>query len=82
MEAFLLVICDLVEECRLVVVEALEDGAHEGLTDKSAAIRDAVFIAKALQRTLFAFVEENRDPMFAGLLLHVGRAGLEHKYKF
>ena len=71
MEAF------LVEEGWLIVIEALKDGAHEGLADESATIRDAVFIAKALQRTLFAFVEEDRYTMFTGLLLHVGRAGLE-----
>lgn len=66
---------DLVEEGRLIVIEALEDSAHECLADKAATIRNSVFIAKALQRTLFAFVKKNRDTMFAGLLFHAGRPG-------
>ena len=65
-------IYDLVEEGWLVAVEFLQDGAHEGLANKSAAIRHAVLVAKALQRSLFAFVQQDRDTMFAGLLFHAG----------
>ena len=71
----------LVEECGLVAVEAFEDGAHECLADETAAIGHAVLVAETLQGLLLAFVKQDRDTMFAGLLFHAGDR-LEHEYEF
>lgn len=67
----------LVEECGLVAVESFEDGAHECFPNEAAAIGHSVPIAEALQRMLFAFVEQDGDTMCTGLLLHCG-GRLEH----
>lgn len=57
-----------VKECRLVVVELLENGAHERFPNETAAVGNIVFLAEQVQRTLFAFVEKNGYSIFARFL--------------
>ena len=64
-EAFLLVIGDLVEERRLIILYLLEDGAHERFANQTTSILHTVFQAEFIQRPLFPFVEHDRNPIGA-----------------
>ena len=50
------------------MIDLTEDGAHERFANQAATVADTVFLAKAIERTLFLLVEQNTHPMFARLL--------------
>jgi len=50
------------------MIDLAEDGTHERFADEATAVADAVFLAEAIERTLFLLVEQNTHPMFARLL--------------
>ena len=58
-----------IEERGGIVVESLEDIAHECFADKARAIFDGILVAVALQSTHLAVVEQNGNTVFAGLRL-------------
>ena len=65
--------CDLVEERRLIIVHPLENSAHQCLADEAAFIDDSVMRAITLQHLAFALIEQNGNPMFAGRFSHRGK---------
>ena len=60
-----------VEQCGLIIFYFLEDGAHKGFADETAAIRDSVPFAETIQCPLLTLVEQNGNSMFAGRLAHL-----------
>ena len=62
-EAFF--ICDLVEKRGLVGIQFFEDGSHKRFTNNSATVLHSVFLTKAIERTLLAFVQQDGYSMFA-----------------